>query len=58
MADKKILWNRIGRGYSSPENSESTKETTRKDWGYTDQYRRMMQRDFRKKRSSEIEKEI
>ncbi|UZH54397.1 hypothetical protein JRG66_10410 [Salinimicrobium tongyeongense] len=30
-------------------------EVQRKDWGYTDQYRRMMQRDSRKKAESNKE---
>ena len=55
MSDKKISWNRTGRANSSTEKPDAIKSTRRKDWGYTDQYRRMMQRDFRRKATSEIE---
>ena len=34
----------------------TTKESRRRDWGYTDQYRRMMQRDSRKRTECKEEK--
>ncbi|MHA6281370.1 hypothetical protein ACXYMT_14435 [Salinimicrobium sp. CAU 1759] len=55
MSDKTFSWNRTRRISSSTEKSDETKSTRRKDWGYTDQYRRMMQRDSRRKSTSETE---
>ena len=57
MNDKPISPNRTGRGYSTSQNPDSKKETRRRDWGYTDHYRRMMQRDSRGIKSSEFEEE-
>ena len=56
MTDKKFTW-RAGESLSS-EKPDTEKKTKRKDWGYTDQYRRMMQRDSRRTTSSTVEKNL
>ena len=58
MTEKKNTWGSTGRGPVSSEKPDSKRETRRKDWGYTDQYRRMMQRDSRRKENLKAEEEL